>query len=209
MLVEAFYSNPFSVSTGCCVCVLGVDGRALDSFHLLEYCVVPLVILASTVLTLRLVRKGTKSRKSRRRDIGPPLTQRQMAGAIAIMVIWWIGLISMTIYIDSTVKPWTFEEWVRENLHTLFLAVLCLVIILGSVKTLAKRNAFPSPARASSSAIPTTGWGMVRAALVVTIPVAIALYLVRSIEVALGLVAFGVVLVLVWWVMSSLEGRKD
>jgi len=50
---------------------------------------------------------------------------------------------------------------------------------------------------------------MVRAALVVTIPVAIALYLVRSIEVALGLVAFGVVLVLVWWVMSSLEGRKD
>ena len=184
----------------------------MDSFHLLEYCVVPLVILASTVLTLRLVRKGTKSRKSRksrRRDIGPPLTQRQMAGAIAIMVIWWIGLISTTIYIDSTMKPWTFEEWARENLHTLFLAIICLVIILGSVKTLAKRNAFPSPARASSSAIPTTGWGMVRAALVVTIPVAIALYLVRSIEVALGLVAFGVVLVLVWWVRSNPEGRKD
>jgi len=43
--------------------------------------------------------------------------------------------------------------------------------------------------------------------LVVMIPIAIALYLLKSIE-ALVLVAFGVVPVLLWWVLSNLEGKK-
>lgn len=184
--------------------MLGVDGRALGFFHVLVYCLVVLVILASTVLTLRLQRKGTKSK---RRDIGAPLTGRQIAGAIAIMAVWWVGLLSVDMYIDSTMKPWTFEEWAYGNLHVLFLAVLCLVIILGSLKTLAKRDAFPSPARASSSWIPSMGWMVVRAAVIVAIPVGIALYLVKSI-LALVLVALGVLPVLIWWVMPSPEGKK-
>ena len=94
--------------------MLGVDGRALGLFHLLEYCLVVLVILASTVVTLRLLRKGPKSK---RRDIGRPLTGRQISGAIAIMAIWWVSLISVDIYIDSTMEAWTFEEWAYENLR--------------------------------------------------------------------------------------------
>jgi len=181
-----------------------VDGPALGFFQVLEYCLVVLVILASIVLTLRLQRKGTKSK---RRDIGPPLTGRQIAGAIAIMAAWWVGLLSVDIYIDSTMKPWTFEEWAYENLHVLFLGILILVVILIGLRTLTKRSAFPPRTRASSSWIPSTGWMVVRATVIVTIPVGIALYLVKSI-LALVLVALGVLPVLIWWAMSILEAKK-
>jgi len=42
---------------------------------------------------------------------------------------------------------------------------------------------------------------------VVMVPIAIALYLLKSLEAAV-LVAFGVVPILLWWVMSILEGKK-
>ena len=44
--------------------------------------------------------------------------------------------------------------------------------------------------------------------VVVTIPIAIALYLLKSIE-AVMLAAFGVVPVLLWWVLSNLEGKEE
>ena len=44
--------------------------------------------------------------------------------------------------------------------------------------------------------------------VVVMIPIAIALYLLKSIE-AVVLAAFGVVPVVLWWVLSNLEGQKN
>jgi len=44
--------------------------------------------------------------------------------------------------------------------------------------------------------------------VVVMIPIAIALYLLKSID-AVMLAAFGVAPVLLWWVMSSLEGKTS
>jgi len=44
--------------------------------------------------------------------------------------------------------------------------------------------------------------------VVVMIPIAIALYLLKSIE-AVMLAAFGVVPVLLWWVLSNLEGKEE
>lgn len=103
----------------------------MDLFHLPEYCLVTSVILASTALTWRLPRKR---RTVKRRDVGPRLTRRQLGGAIAIIAIFWTSLLCVDLYTDRTMESWTFEEWASGNLHLLFLAVLCLILLLGSCR---------------------------------------------------------------------------
>ena len=150
-------------------------GQLIDSLHLAEYCLVIPVILASTAVALHLPRKR---RTVKRRDVGPRLTRRQLGGAIAIIAIFWTGLLCIDFYIDRSMESWTFEEWATGNLHLLFLAVLCPILLLGRLGVAARQDRkaeTPESVPEPESESPWKGSRSDRARLIVIVVVLVVL----------------------------------
>lgn len=148
--------------------------------HLAEYCLVASVILASTTLTLHLIRKR---RTVRRRDLGPPLSRRQLGGAIAIIAIFWVSLLSINLYTDRTMESWTLEEWATGNLHVVFLALLCLILFLGNFGVAARHGKKTETPESAHTPEPGTrsggkGTGRDRARLIIIVLVPLVLLIV-------------------------------